>query len=110
MQPGDMVLLTTDGFFEWENWAQEQFGTKRLGEILRTFCDCQPQVIIAELYDSVVKFSQGTPQKDDLTAVLIKREAVEDSRRYPRDSSLRCAPVRAVDSTATFSSTALLSA
>lgn len=76
MQPGDMVLLITDGFFEWENEAQEQFGTKRLGEILRTFCDRQPEVIIAELYDSVVKFSQGTPQKDDLTAVLIKRLAV----------------------------------
>lgn len=76
MQPGDMVLLITDGFFEWENGAQEQFGTNRLGEILRTFCDHQPEVIIAELYDSVVKFSQGTPQKDDLTAVLIKRLAV----------------------------------
>ena len=76
MQPGDMVLLITDGFFEWENPAQEQFGTERLGEILRTFDDRQPEVIIAELYDSVVKFSQGTPQKDDLTAVLIKRLAV----------------------------------
>src|SRR5215467_2121536 len=75
MQPGDMVLLITDGFFEWENRAQEQFGTKRLGEILRTFSDRQPEVIIAELYASVVEFSQGTPQKDDLTAVLIKRVA-----------------------------------
>ena len=76
MQPGDMVLLITDGFFEWENGVQEQFGTKRLGEVLRTFCDREPEVIIAELYDSVVKFSQGTPQKDDLTAVLVKRLAV----------------------------------
>lgn len=76
MQPGDMVLLITDGFFEWENCAQEEFGTKRLAEILRTFCDREPEVIIAELYDSVLKFSQGTPQKDDLTAVLIKRLAV----------------------------------
>jgi serine phosphatase RsbU (regulator of sigma subunit) len=76
MQPGDMVLLITDGFFEWENQALEQFGTKRLVEILRTFSDRQPEVIIAELYDSVVKFSQGTPQNDDLTAVLIKRLAV----------------------------------
>lgn len=76
MQSGDMVLLITDGFFEWENRAQEQFGTARLGEVLRTFCDSQPELIIAELYDSVVKFSQGTPQNDDLTAVLIKRLAM----------------------------------
>jgi serine phosphatase RsbU (regulator of sigma subunit) len=30
-------------------------------------------VIIAELYDAVLNFAQGTQQKDDLTAVLIKR-------------------------------------
>jgi serine phosphatase RsbU (regulator of sigma subunit) len=73
MQPGDMVLLVTDGFFEWENPSPEQFGTKRLAEVLRRFSDREPETIIAELYDSVVNFSQGTPQKDDLTAVLIKR-------------------------------------
>lgn len=73
MRPGDMVLLITDGFFEWENPAREQFGTRRLAEVLRKFSDREPEVIIAELYDSVVSFSQGTPQADDLTAVLIKR-------------------------------------
>lgn len=79
MQPGDMLLLITDGFFEWENPAQEEFGTRRLGDVLRTFCDRQPEVIIAELYESVIKFSQGTPQKDDLTAVLIKRLPVQSA-------------------------------
>jgi len=72
MHTGDMVLLVTDGFFEWENQAQELFGIQRLGEILRNFSDREPELIIGELYDSVVNFSQGTPQKDDLTAVLIK--------------------------------------
>lgn len=75
MHPGDVVLLITDGFFEWENKAQEEFGTNRLAEVLRRFSNREPEVIIAELYDSVVKFSQGTPQNDDLTAVLIKRLA-----------------------------------
>ena len=73
MKPGDMLLLVTDGFLEWENPAQEEFGTKRLAEVLRKFSESEPETIIAELYDSVVNFSQGTPQKDDLTAVLIKR-------------------------------------
>lgn len=77
MQPGDVVLFITDGFFEWENKAQEEFGTKRLAEILCRFSDHEPEVIIAEIYDSVVSFSQGTPQKDDLTAVLIKRLTVQ---------------------------------
>ena len=78
MKPGDMVLLLiTDGFFEWENTAGEQFGTERLASVLRNFSDREPEVIIAELYDSVLKFAQGTQQQDDLTAVLIKRSPLE---------------------------------
>src|SRR5215831_393462 len=73
MQSGDIVLLITDGFFEWENRAGEQFGTQRLAGILQKFSDHEAEIIIAELYDSVINFSEGTPQADDLTAVLIKR-------------------------------------
>ena len=73
MKPGDIVLLITDGLFEWENRAGEQFGTERLAEAVRKFSCREPEVIIAELYDSVLHFAQGTRQQDDLTAVLIKR-------------------------------------
>jgi phosphoserine phosphatase RsbU/P len=77
MKPGDIVLLITDGFFEWQNPKEEPFGTERLAAVVGQFSDREPEIIIAELYDAVLKFSQGTPQKDDLTAVLIKRVAVE---------------------------------
>jgi serine phosphatase RsbU (regulator of sigma subunit) len=73
LQPGDMLLLVTDGFLEWENSAGEDFGTERLGAVVRQFSDREPEVIIAELHDAVLNFAQGTPQVDDLTAVLIKR-------------------------------------
>jgi serine phosphatase RsbU (regulator of sigma subunit) len=73
MECGDIVLLITDGFFEWENPAKEQFGIGRVGEVVREFSDREPEMIIAELYNAVVDFSQGTPQMDDLTAVVIKR-------------------------------------
>jgi len=73
MQPGDIVLLVTDGFLEWENSAGEDFGNERLAATVRQFSDREPEVIIAELYDAVLNFAQGTQQKDDLTAVLIKR-------------------------------------
>jgi len=67
------VLLITDGFFEWENAAGEQFGAERIGAIMKQFSERGPEVIIAELYDSVLNFANGTPQQDDLTAVMIKR-------------------------------------
>ena len=73
MKPGDIVLLVTDGFLEWENSAGEDFGSERLTATVRQFSDREPEVIIAELYDAVLNFAQGTQQKDDLTAVLIKR-------------------------------------
>jgi serine phosphatase RsbU (regulator of sigma subunit) len=84
MKPGDMVLLITDGFFEWENPGEEQFGTERLAEIVRRNSDQDPGIIIAQLYQSVLTFSQGTPQKDDLTAVLIKRVAAETNVLQPQ--------------------------
>jgi serine phosphatase RsbU (regulator of sigma subunit) len=77
MSPGDIVILLTDGFFEWENKDGEQYGTERLAAAVRQFSDREPEMIIAELYDSVVRFSQGTLQQDDLTAVLIKRLPLE---------------------------------
>ena len=73
LKPGDILLLITDGFFEWENSAGEPFGSNRLSAVVRQFSDREPEVIVAELYDSVLNFAQGTPQQDDLTAVLIKR-------------------------------------
>jgi len=73
MNPGDIVILVTDGFFEWENKDGEQFGAQRLSSVVQRYSHQQPEVIIAELYDAVLNFAGGTPQQDDLTAVLIKR-------------------------------------
>ena len=73
LHSGDMVLLATDGFFEWENESGEQFGIERTENVIRRFRDSSPKEIIAKLYQAVVKFSNGTKQQDDLTAVIIKR-------------------------------------
>jgi serine phosphatase RsbU (regulator of sigma subunit) len=73
LMPGDIVFLITDGFFEWENKNGEEFGADRLVQIINQNSDREPEIIIAELYESVLRFAEGTPQKDDLTAVLIKR-------------------------------------
>jgi serine phosphatase RsbU (regulator of sigma subunit) len=73
LQSGDLVLLATDGFFEWENDQGEQFGVLRLEESIRSSRDLGPAEIIMRLYETVNAFSNGTKQQDDLTAVLIKR-------------------------------------
>jgi serine phosphatase RsbU (regulator of sigma subunit) len=70
---GDLVLLITDGFFEWENVGEEQFGFERLADTVRKSSHLPPEEIIAELHQAVLAFAGGTKQKDDLTAVVIKR-------------------------------------
>jgi serine phosphatase RsbU (regulator of sigma subunit) len=75
MSLGDIVVLITDGFFEWKNETGEQSGTDRLADVIQRFAGREPEEIIAELYTSVLGFVDGTPQQDDLTAVLIKRSA-----------------------------------
>jgi serine phosphatase RsbU (regulator of sigma subunit) len=73
LHAGDLVLLATDGFFEWENDQGEQFGVRRMEDAIRASRDIASSEIIAKLYDAVTRFSNGTKQQDDLTAVVIKR-------------------------------------
>jgi len=73
LHPGDMLVLATDGFFEWANPRSEQFGVKRSGEVIRQSREKSPRELISTLYQTVVEFSEGTVQQDDLTAVVIKR-------------------------------------
>jgi serine phosphatase RsbU (regulator of sigma subunit) len=73
LEEGDMVVLATDGFFEWEDASGEQFGLERLERAVREARHLTPEEIIAELYRAVKHFAAGTRQTDDLTAVVIKR-------------------------------------
>jgi serine phosphatase RsbU (regulator of sigma subunit) len=70
---GDLLLLATDGFFEWANAAEELFGNERLENSVRANRDKPAAEIISILYADVLCFAGGTSQKDDLTAIVIKR-------------------------------------
>lgn len=71
---GDMLALITDGFYEWENNAGEQFGINRLESVIRQFRNDKLPEIIAQLRSRVVDFCGGTKQQDDLTIVLLRRK------------------------------------
>jgi serine phosphatase RsbU (regulator of sigma subunit) len=72
LHPGDLLVLATDGFFEWENDQGEQFGIERMEGVVRASRDSAASEIISHLYDAVIRFSNGTKQQDDLTAVVVK--------------------------------------
>lgn len=47
LDPGDLLVLATDGFSEWANSQDEQFGPEKLVETLRKSNDKPPGEIIS---------------------------------------------------------------
>ena len=74
LKAGDMIVLVTDGFYEWQNPESEEFGLERLKDTIQQARDCSAEEVIARLYTAVKHFSRGTEQQDDLTAVVLKRK------------------------------------
>ena len=74
LKAGDLIVLVTDGFYEWQNPETEEFGIERLKDTIHQARDCSAEDVITQLYAAVKNFSKGTEQKDDLTAVVLKRK------------------------------------
>jgi len=73
MQPGDILVLLSDGFYEQSNRHGEMFGDDRVRDIVRTHHAGPMADMLAELLRAVEDFAGGTPQEDDMTAVVVKR-------------------------------------
>jgi serine phosphatase RsbU (regulator of sigma subunit)/protein-S-isoprenylcysteine O-methyltransferase Ste14 len=70
---GDALILVTDGFFECRNAAGDLLGIGPLGESIRRNHGLAAKEMIQSVYQEVLAYSGGTPQEDDLTAVVIKK-------------------------------------
>lgn len=72
LSSGDKVIIYTDGVTEAENMAGEFFGRKRLRQIITAHA--APSCI--ELHDAVQEsvkvFTEGAPQSDDITLVVLE--------------------------------------
>jgi len=75
LAPGDMLALISDGFHEWPTPTRERFGLERLRQHVASHASSAPRELIASLLATVEASAQGTPQPDDLTAVVLKRHA-----------------------------------
>lgn len=69
---GDILLLVTDGLYEAHSTAREMYGIERVVKHVRENRHKSAKAIVQELYDTVREFSSGSPQEDDITAVIIK--------------------------------------
>lgn len=70
LQPGDKLLLITDGVTEARNEQGQFFGLERAQELLQQLGNTSPQNIVQTLADRVQAFRGSFPQTDDITVVV----------------------------------------
>lgn len=75
LAPGDLLILLTDGLFESPNDQGERFGLDRLRTAIRDAADLDADEIIRHLTGASLAFSGGVPPEDDVTLVVVKRDA-----------------------------------
>ncbi|MHC4960118.1 MAG: SpoIIE family protein phosphatase [Planctomycetota bacterium] len=75
LAPGDLFLVMTDGIFEAHKPDQDEFGEQRVIDLLKERHTESPREILAALRAAAADYTDGRPQDDDQTAILIKRSA-----------------------------------
>lgn len=73
LEPGDTLVLYTDGVTEAVNADLDAFGETRLVETVQAHCDSTARDLTAYIVDAVNAFAAGQPQFDDITLVVLKR-------------------------------------
>ena len=72
LEPGDLVVICSDGVTEARNAAGEEFGRERLIEVMLGCHGTKPEAALERLFGAVRTFSQGTPQGDDITGLVLR--------------------------------------
>ncbi len=72
LAPGDTVLLMSDGFPELFNDKDEMLDYPRVKEIFKEAADRSADEIVAHLLKAGERWSNGRPQDDDITFVVLK--------------------------------------
>jgi serine phosphatase RsbU (regulator of sigma subunit) len=73
-EPGDMLVMLTDGFFEQADPQGTLFGLPRLETFVQEHGTLGPEAFIVHLRYTVKEFASGQKRLDDLTIVVVKRE------------------------------------
>jgi PAS domain S-box-containing protein len=79
-EPGDLLLLYSDGITEARNPAGELFGTERLIECIRVNRDLEPDQLMEAVRNAAFAFSGTDRLSDDLTCVALKAVEKEAPR------------------------------
>ena len=72
VQPGDILLMYTDGIEEGKNAKGEEFGLERMADVLHHESAKPGAYILGALFYEFDRFAGSMKQEDDLTAICVK--------------------------------------
>jgi serine phosphatase RsbU (regulator of sigma subunit)/pSer/pThr/pTyr-binding forkhead associated (FHA) protein len=72
LDPGDTLLVFSDGVSEALTAAGEEFGDRRIQDVVTSLLCETPETILHGLLDAVGQFTNGAVQNDDITAVVVR--------------------------------------
>ena len=72
LQPGDSLVLYTDGVTEAIDHQHDQFSEERLAACLNRLRGYAPEALIREVLHAVETFADGTSQPDDITLLTLQ--------------------------------------
>jgi sigma-B regulation protein RsbU (phosphoserine phosphatase) len=74
IEPGQVIMIGTDGIWEMHNKAGEMFGKEALKEIIRNNHSASARQIVDTVTETLEQFREDEAQEDDITLVVIKVE------------------------------------
>jgi len=76
---GDLLVVYSDGLTDAENPAGEMFGEEGLREIIRREAPLGSRAVERAFLQAVADFTQGMPQTDDITFVVVEKLLKENA-------------------------------
>src|SRR3569833_482312 len=73
LEPGDTLVIYSDGVTEAANALNEEFETERLAETIRLSRHLTASQVVESIRMAVAAHAHGAPQSDDITIIAAKR-------------------------------------
>ena len=75
LEDGDIIIACTDGIIEAENHNGEHWGQQRLEGLFSSRGWQTSNQVLARIVSEVLGFANGTPQRDDMTLLVMRVQA-----------------------------------
>lgn len=73
LAPGDSIVMYTDGVTEAADRSEREYGLPRLKGLVKRLAGQGARAIVTAIFDDLKRFTDGAPQVDDRTVVVVRK-------------------------------------